>query len=195
MDIGLALILLVLASPILLLAAIAVLVFSGRPLFYGHVRVGRDGHLFRCWKLRTMRADAESHLNGDEHLHSRYVSNGYKLPEPEDPRVTGIGRLIRRTYIDELPQLVNVINGTMSLVGPRPVVQQELREFEPHVRELLAVRPGIFGAWTSRGRWRPPYPERAGIEIEYVRSRTLRTDASILLRSLPVVLLGQRPDS
>jgi lipopolysaccharide/colanic/teichoic acid biosynthesis glycosyltransferase len=185
--------LLVLASPILILAALAVLLFSGVPILYGHVRVGRDGKAFRCWKLRTMAADAEERLNGDALLRRRYVKNGYKLGDDDDPRVTRVGRLIRRTYIDELPQLVNVLNGTMSLVGPRPVIEEELSEFEPNTRELLSLRPGIFGAWTSRGRERPPYPERAHIEIDYVRARSIRTDASILLRSLPVVLRGQRP--
>jgi exopolysaccharide production protein ExoY len=187
--------LLVSATPILLAAALAVLVFSGRPVFYGHERVGRGGRPFRCWKLRTMHADAESRLNGDARLRQQYVSNGYKLPESDDPRVTRVGRLIRRTYVDELPQLFNVLAGCMALVGPRPVVREELCEFEPHTRELLALRPGIFGAWTSLGRIRPQYPERADIEIEYVRNRSLRRDVAILIRSLPVVLRGQQPGS
>jgi len=188
-------VLLLLAMPILLVAALAVLAFSGWPVFYGHERVGRGGRPFRCWKLRTMHADAESRLNGDTRLRERYVSNGYKLPEADDPRVTRVGRLIRRTYIDELPQLFNVMAGCMSLVGPRPVIEEELREFEPHARELLTVRPGIFGAWTCLGRTRPPYPERADIEVEYVRNRSLRMDIAILVRSLPVVLRGQKPGS
>jgi lipopolysaccharide/colanic/teichoic acid biosynthesis glycosyltransferase len=192
-EVAIAALLLILASPILVVTALAVFLFSGTPILYGHVRIGRNGKPFRCWKLRTMAADAEERLNGDALLRRRYVKNGYKLSEAEDPRVTRIGRLIRRTYIDELPQLVNVLNGTMSLVGPRPVIEEELSEFEPDIRELLSLRPGIFGAWTSRGRSRPDYPERARIEIDYVRSRSIRTDAAILLRSLPVVLRGQRP--
>lgn len=192
-EVVIATLLLLIASPILLLAALAVLLFSGTPILYGHVRVGRDGKPFRCWKLRTMAANAEERLNGDALLRRRYVRNGYKLPEDEDPRVTRIGRLIRRTYIDELPQLVNVLNGTMSLVGPRPVIEEELSEFEPDTRELISLRPGIFGAWTCLGRSRPAYPERARIEIDYVRNRSMRADATILLRSLPVVLRGQRP--
>jgi len=194
-DIGLAVLLLLVALPILIAAAAAILILSGRPVFYGHVRVGRYGRPFRCWKLRTMQANAESWLEGDELLRRRYVHNGYKLPSHDDPRVTRIGRLIRRTYLDELPQLLNVLNGTMSMIGPRPVIAEELREFEPHVNELLAVRPGILGAWTSRGRARPGYPERARIEIDYIRNRNPRTDASILLRSLLVVLRGQQPDA
>lgn len=179
-----------LTLPLLLVAAAAVLVTSGRPVFYGHDRVGRDGRRFRCWKLRTMHPGAQERLDRDPELRRRYVDNGYKLPLDGDPRVTPLGRWLRRTYLDELPQLVNVLNGSMSLIGPRPVVEEELEEFAPHIPELLSIRPGLFGAWTSLGRGRPGYPERARIEIEYVRTRTLRGDLRILARSLPVVLTG-----
>lgn len=179
-----------LTLPLLLAASAAVLVTSGRPVFYGHRRIGRDGQRFRCWKLRTMEADAEERLVREPELHRRYVANGYKLPLDGDPRITPLGRWLRRSYLDELPQLINLLNGTMSLVGPRPVVEEELGEFVPYTRELLSVRPGLFGAWTSLGRQRPGYPERARIEIEYVRTRSLREDLRILARSLPVVLTG-----
>lgn len=182
--------LLVLTLPLILAAAVAVLVFSGRPVFYGHVRVGRYGQPFRCWKLRTMEPDAERRLREEPQLHGRYVSNGYKLPVDSDPRVTSIGRWLRTTYLDELPQLLNVLNGTMSLVGPRPLVEEELGEFGSDAGELLSVRPGIFGAWTSLGRDRPGYPERTRIELEYVRTRSFRRDVAVLRKSLPVVLRG-----
>lgn len=190
LDLSLAAILLLLALPLLAGAALAVLMTAGRPVFYGHPRVGRYGQRFRCWKLRTMRPDADRRLEEDPELRRDYVANGYKLPSDTDPRVTAVGRWLRRTYLDELPQLVNVLNGTMSLVGPRPVVEEELAEFEPDARSLLSVRPGIFGAWTSLGHDRPGYPERSRIELEYVRTRTLGRDARVLLGSLPVVLRG-----
>jgi exopolysaccharide production protein ExoY len=119
------------------------------------------------------------------------VLNGFKLPELEDPRVTRVGRWLRRTYLDELPQLVNVIGGDMSLIGPRPIVSEELDQFEPCGSELLSVRPGLFGAWTSLGRRRPPYPERAGVELEYVRRRTMTMELIILFRSVRAVIEGQ----
>lgn len=184
--------LLVLALPLLAGAALGVLVTSGRPVFYGHPRVGRFGVPFRCWKLRTMAADADRRLSEDPGLRRSYVENGYKIPADSDPRITPLGHWLRRTYLDELPQLVNVLNGTMSLVGPRPVVEEELKEFEPDTDELLSVRPGIFGAWTSLGRRRPGYPERSRIEIEYVRTRGPARDLPILARSLPVVLSGAK---
>lgn len=179
------------ASPFLIAGALGVLVSSGRPVFFGHVRVGRGGRPFRCWKLRTMRTDAQAVLERDEALRARYIANGFKLPLDEDPRVTPFGRLLRRTYIDELPQLMNVLNGSMSLVGPRPIVPEELGEFGAGAGELLHARPGIVGAWTSRGRRRPGYPERVRIELEYVRNPTAKRDLLILARSIPVVLRGQ----
>lgn len=198
MDVGrvveviLALALALVTLPLLALAALAVLISSGRPVFYGHERVGRGGRAFRCWKLRTMRVDAESRLHEDPELRDRYRSNGYKLPTDEDPRVTPVGGWLRRSYLDELPQLFNVLGGSMSLVGPRPVVRQELEEFDGEVDLLLSTRPGIFGAWNSRGPRRPPYPDRARLELEYIRTRSLRRDVKILARSLPVVLRGYR---
>jgi lipopolysaccharide/colanic/teichoic acid biosynthesis glycosyltransferase len=183
--------LLVLATPVLLLAACAVLLTSGRPIFFGHQRVGRNGRLFRCWKLRTMEVGAEARLEREPALGERYRTNGYKVPASKDPRITRTGRLLRAYYLDELPQLFNVLNGTMSLVGPRPVVPAELQEFGPGAQELVQHRPGIVGAWTSRGRERPAYPERAQIELEYLRNRSTRRNLRILARTIPVVLRGQ----
>lgn len=183
--------LLVLVSPLLLGAAVGVLVTSGRPVFFGHVRVGQGGRTFRCWKLRTMRPDAEEVLHRDDDLRARYVGNGFKLPSNGDPRVTPFGRILRRWYIDELPQLVNVLNGTMSIVGPRPVVPEELAEFGEDAAVLLRAKPGLVGAWTSRGRDRPGYPERVRVEVEYVRTATTARDLWILARTIPVVLRGQ----
>jgi exopolysaccharide production protein ExoY len=184
-------VLLLLALPLLLLGALAVLIGSGRPVLFGHRRIGRDGRTFRCWKLRTMTHGAELWLASDPLLRERHAASGFKLPIHEDPRITPVGRWLRRTHIDELPQLANVLAGSMSLVGPRPIVERELAHYGDAAAELLSTRPGIFGAWTCRGRERPPYPERARLELAYVRTRSLRGDLAILLRSVPVVLRGQ----
>lgn len=184
-------ILLVLASPLLVLGALAVWLDSGRPVLFGHVRLGQGGREFRCWKLRTMVVDAEERLEREPALKKRYIENGYKLPEWADPRITRAGRWLRRTYVDELPQLFNVLGGSMSLVGPRPVVRGELEWYGDAAAELLSEKPGIFGEWTSRGANRPDYPERARLELEYVRSRSPLRDLRILARSIPVVLRGQ----
>jgi exopolysaccharide production protein ExoY len=186
-----ALLLLALLAPILLAAVLAVLVCDGRPVLFGHYRLGRDGRRFRCWKLRTMGLDAEQTLAREPELRDRHRQNGYKLPNGSDPRVTRLGRLLRRSYIDEIPQLLNVLNGTMSLVGPRPIVPDELEHYAGGEAELLCERPGIVGAWTSHGRARPAYPERARIELDYLRTRSPSRDLLILARTIPVVLRGQ----
>ena len=184
-------VLLILVSPLLVLGALAVLLGSGRPIFFGHRRLGRDGVAFRCWKLRTMRLGAEAELDLGGALNEQYRGNGFKIPTGEDPRVTRVGGWLRRSYVDEIPQLFNVLNGSMSLVGPRPVVDDELECYGRDAEELLRVRPGVFGEWTSHGRDRPPYPERAAMELEYLRHRSLMKDLRILARSIPVVFKGQ----
>src|SRR5690606_4839578 len=183
-------VLLVLTAPLLALGALAVWLDSGRPVLFGHVRLGLNGRPFRCWKLRTMVVDAEEWLEREPALKKRYIENGYKLPDWADPRITRVGRWLRKTYIDELPQLFNVLGGSMSLVGPRPVVRGEIEWYGDAAGELLSEKPGIFGEWTSRGAHRPDYPERARIELEYVRSRTALRDLRILPRSIPVVMRG-----
>jgi exopolysaccharide production protein ExoY len=190
-DIAGASVLLVLLAPVLLLGMAAVLAADGRPVFFGHGRIGCGGRRFRCWKLRTMRIDAEQRLEREPELKHRYVRNGFKLPNGTDPRVTPLGRVLRRTYVDEIPQLFNVLNGTMSLVGPRPIVLDELVHYGPEANRLLREPPGIVGAWTSHGRARPAYPERAHIELEYLRTRSAAADLKILARTIPVVLRGQ----
>jgi lipopolysaccharide/colanic/teichoic acid biosynthesis glycosyltransferase len=184
-------ILLVLSTPFLLIAVIAVLVGSGRPVFFRQKRLGRDGQVFRCWKLRTMNIGAEHELEREPLLKLEYVANGFKLPNGKDPRITREGRWLRRTYLDEVPQLFNVLDGSMSLIGPRPIVPEELVHYGGEGDELLRTKPGIVGAWTSHGRRRPDYPERARVELEYVRNRSTRRDLAIMLRSIPVVLRGQ----
>jgi lipopolysaccharide/colanic/teichoic acid biosynthesis glycosyltransferase len=190
-DIVGAAVLIVLSAPLLLVGIVLVAVTKGRPIFFGHERVGLGGRPFRCWKLRTMKVDAERALDRDPALMERYKANGFKLPNGSDPRITPVGRLLRRTYVDEIPQLVNVLAGDMSLVGPRPVVPAELELFEDHARVLLEVKPGVFGAWNSLGRSRPPYPERARLEVEYVRDRSWTRDVRILGKSVLAVLQGQ----
>jgi lipopolysaccharide/colanic/teichoic acid biosynthesis glycosyltransferase len=190
-DVVGAVILLVLFAPFLLIAVIAVLAGSGRPVFFRQKRLGKDGQVFRCWKLRTMNVGAEHELEREPLLKLEYVANGFKLPNGKDPRITREGRWLRRTYLDEVPQLFNVLDGSMALIGPRPIVPDELVHYGGEGDELLRTKPGIVGAWTSHGRRRPDYPERARVELEYVRNRSTRRDLAIMLRSIPVVLRGQ----
>jgi lipopolysaccharide/colanic/teichoic acid biosynthesis glycosyltransferase len=135
-----------------------------------------------------MQADAEERLSRDGELKQRYVREGFKIADGEDPRVLPGMEWLRRTHIDELPQLVNVLRGEMSLVGPRPLVEEELGLYGEGRWTLLSRRPGVTGAWTAQGANRPPYPERARLELEYVRRAGLQTDLAILLRTARVVV-------
>ncbi len=171
-------------SPLLGAAALWVKLDSSGPALFSQVRVGRGGRWFRCLKFRTMRADAEEMLRADPRLYQRYVSNDYKLPVDEDPRITKAGRFLRRTSLDELPQLVNVLRGEMSLVGPRPIVPAELEQYGSQAALLLSMRPGMTGEWAANGRGWVGYPARAQMELEYVVNWSLRRDVTLLLRTV-----------
>ncbi len=187
-DLPLALILVVLLAPVLLGVAIAVRVASPGPVLFRQHRLGRDGRCFGCLKFRSMRIDAEETLRRDPAVWERYVANGYKLPESEDPRVTRIGRFLRKTSLDELPQLFNVIRGDMSLVGPRPIVPHELSEYGIRADDFVAALPGITGRWQVSGRSNVQYPFRAHIELEHIYRWSPLLDLRILLLTLPAVL-------
>lgn len=177
------------AAPIVtVLAGLIMLESRGHP-FFQHERIGLGGRRFRCFKLRTMRTGAEELLANDPDLYELYRKNHFKIPDRADPRVTPLGTFLRRTSLDELPQLWNVLIGDMALVGPRPVVSDELALYEDGERELLlSVRPGITGAWAVNGRHGVGYPERCDMELGYVRSWTLFTDLRILLATVGAVL-------
>jgi lipopolysaccharide/colanic/teichoic acid biosynthesis glycosyltransferase len=135
-----------------------------------------------------MRPDAEAVLKRDPEIYAKYLANGYKLPEGEDPRITRIGRILRSTSLDEIPQLLNVVRGDMSLVGPRPIVPAELKEYGERSDDFLAALPGITGKWQVSGRSNLGYPERADVELDYVYGWSFLEDLRILFRTVPVVL-------
>lgn len=174
-----------------LITALVVLVTSGRPVLFAHERVGLGGRTFRMYKFRTMRPEAERLLQADPLLMQEYVENGYKLPAEVDQRITRVGRFLRRSSLDELPQWLNVLAGHMSVVGPRPVVPAEIENYGVHRDAYLSVRPGITGAWQVNGRSTVDYPERVAIDAEYVRSWSLWRDLAILLRT-PVAVITAR---
>lgn len=135
-----------------------------------------------------MVVDAESKLKANEVLYKKYTENNYKLEPHEDPRITKIGRFLRETSLDELPQLINVLKGEMSLVGPRPVVEEELREYGNKAPHLLAVKPGVTGYWQVSGRSGVGYPERVDLELHYVYNQSIVFDFSIILKTIYLVL-------
>ncbi len=191
LDLGGATLALVLFAPVMAVLWVAIKLDSAGPALFTQKRLGLGGRPFPCLKFRTMRVDAEAVLNANAALHREYRDRDYKLPVRTDPRVTRVGRFLRRTSLDELPQLVNVVLGQMSLVGPRPVVPPEIEHFGDDAAELLSVRPGITGAWVVKGRNRVEYPERANLELTYVRTWSLAGDFVILYRTVKAVIDGE----
>ena len=190
-DVVIAATALLLAAPLLALIALAVRLDSRGPIIFRQLRLGRHGRVFRCLKFRSMYVDAEERLRANEELYALYVAGNYKLAEDLDNRITRVGRFLRRTSLDELPQLFNVLRGHMSLVGPRPIVPDELRHYSHEGPLLLSLRPGITGAWQVNGRSTVSYPIRADLELDYVQSWSIGRDFKILLQTLPAVL-GQK---
>jgi len=190
-DIGSAAIGLVCGAPLFMLIAIAVALDSRGPILFRHRRVGLGGREFPVLKFRTMVSDAEAWLSRDPALARLYRENDFRLPDEVDPRITRVGRFLRRTSLDELPQLWNVLIGEMSLVGPRPIEVAELEHYAGSERLLLSVRPGLTGAWAVMGRHSVFHPQRAEIELRYVRSWSLRGDLGILLRTVGAVMRYQ----
>jgi exopolysaccharide production protein ExoY len=191
LDITIAAALLILVAPWMAVIAIAVRRTSSGPVLFRQLRVGVDGKPFRILKFRTMCSDAEMVLRSDRSLYTAFVDNGYKLPLGIDPRITPIGRWLRRTSLDELPQLWNVLRGDMSLVGPRPVVPDEVAYYGDRAETFLSVLPGVTGLWQVCGRSDLPYPERCDVELDYVRTWSLSQDLLILYRTVGAVVSGR----
>jgi exopolysaccharide biosynthesis polyprenyl glycosylphosphotransferase len=185
MDIGGGAILLLLAAPFFLLIAIAIKLDSRGPVFFRQERIGRGGSSFELVKFRTMTADAEQRR---DELLSRSKDPGWLLLD-RDPRVTRVGRLLRRWSVDELPQLWNILKGEMSLVGPRPIIEQEDRQLDGWRRSRIDLTPGLTGLWQVAGRTSIPFEEMIKLDYLYVTNWSLWTDVSLMLRTLPAVLL------
>ena len=192
MDLTLASVALFLLLPLFVLIATLIWVTTGRPIFFTHSRIGRNGQIFRCYKFRTMV------LNADQIL-KRYIANdSAALKEwnltrklAKDPRVTSLGHLLRKSSLDELPQLINVIRGEMSCVGPRPVVADELDYYGAGRSEYLKARPGMTGLWQISGRSTLSYEERVALDCHYVRNWSLWCDLKILSKTIPAVMRVQ----
>jgi exopolysaccharide production protein ExoY len=191
MDLALVLITAPIVLPLGVVVGLVVLVTSRGAVLFGQERVGLAGRTFKMYKFRTMHRGAEQLLQHDPRLWDEYVSNGFKLPAELDRRVTRVGRFLRRSSLDELPQILNVLAGTMSLVGPRPVVPVEIRNYGDREHVYTSVRPGITGAWQVNGRSRIDYPERVDIDAEYVEHWSLGLDVRILAKT-PVAVLSAR---
>jgi len=178
-------------SPLLFAIGLAVRLADAGPALFRQRRLGQGGRPFLLYKFRSMRPDAEAVLRADPALHARYLANDFKLSEDEDPRITSLGRFLRKSSLDELPQLWNVLRGDMTLVGPRPICPAELENYQPYADLFLSVRPGLTGHWQISGRSDIRYPERAFLDLDYVGSYSVSSDLSILYRTIPAVIFGR----
>lgn len=187
MDVLLGILLLILAAPCFL-AIMAVSSLDGGPIFFAHRRIGAGGRYFHCLKFRTMVVDADRVLKEvlaqdpvmtEEWIASRKLS--------QDPRVTPLGRFLRKTSLDELPQLINVLRRDMSLVGPRPIVENEIHLYGKNIADYYTARPGLTGLWQISGRSNVSYGRRVELDTWYVNNRTIWRDLTVLLKTVPIV--------
>ena len=179
---------LLLLSPLLITLILFVRLTSTGPAFFHQIRVGKDGKEFRIWKFRSMFVDAEARLAEFEALNENVGGGMFKMKQ--DPRVTSVGRIIRRYSLDELPQLFNVVNGTMSLVGPRPPLPVEVASYPADARRRLLVRPGVTGLWQVSGRSDLSWEETIRLDLRYVENWSLGQDALILWKTASAVVRG-----
>ncbi|NLP43381.1 MAG: sugar transferase [Peptococcaceae bacterium] len=178
-------------SPLFILLSMLILITDGRPVFYRQKRIGKGGKTFRIIKFRSMYKDADKILKNNPTIYQKYLENDYKLPEGEDPRITKIGLFLRKTSLDELPQFFNVLKGDMSLVGPRPIVPEELQEYGEKKNKFLLMKPGITGIWQVSGRSELKYPERTEVELKYIQVQSFRFDLRVLFKTVNCVFKRQ----
>ena len=189
-DVAGSLIAIVLTIPVMATVALALLISDGRPVLFRQARVGRGGRTFTILKFRTMVKGAERMLG---ELQSRNERQGPLFKLTQDPRVTRLGHFLRNSSIDELPQLLNVLKGDMSLVGPRPALPTETAQFGPELRDTRQrVRPGITGLWQIKARDSASFEEYERLDCEYVEALTVRRDLAILALTLPAVIGNAR---
>lgn len=189
LDLFIAALALLVLSPIMAFVALLIKLTDGGPILYWQTRVGRHGELFQFPKFRSMVVDADrlrAELIAENH-HGESIT--FKMAR--DPRITPIGAFIRKTSIDELPQLWLVLRGHMSLVGPRPPLPSEVARYDLHARRRLDLRPGLTCLWQVMGRGDLPFEEQLNLDIQYIESQSLRLDLWLLILTIPAVLLGR----
>jgi exopolysaccharide biosynthesis polyprenyl glycosylphosphotransferase len=188
-DIVLSSVALVALLPVFAVVAILIKLEDGGPIFFGQKRVGKWGREFKMWKFRSMGVDAEKKLA--EIMNQNKHATGVTFKIKNDPRITKVGRWLRKFSIDELPQFYNVLVGDMSLVGPRPPVPREVAKYTWADRRRLEVIPGLTCFWQINGRANIDFPEQVQLDVQYIESQSFWLDCKILLRTVPAVLLGR----
>lgn len=186
LDCILATIALILLSPIYLIIAIAVKIDSKGPVFFLHTRIGKNGKTIKIYKYRTMVTNAEELIKQFTPEQMKEYKENFKLEN--DPRITKVGKFLRKTSLDELPQLLNIIQGDLALIGPRPVVKKELEKYGENAGKFLSVTPGLTGNWAASGRSNTTYEERMEMELWYVDNISFITDVKIFFKTIIAVI-------
>ena len=189
-DIFFSISIIIFCFPIFFILSILIKLSSRGPIFYSQIRLGKNKKPFKCFKFRTMNEEADDMLKKlliesedfrDEFQRTQKLKN--------DPRITPIGKLLRRTSLDELPQFINVVLGEMSIIGPRPIVEEEQKRYGKNLNEVFSIKPGITGLWQVSGRNNLSYERRVILDLMYARNRNFYIDLNILIRTIGVILL------
>ena len=190
LDLCLTLPAMILLAPFLVLVALAVKLSDGGPALFWQTRVGQNGKTFSFPKFRSMRVHSDA-LHTAMQQHNQHGSTGVTFKLKKDPRITVVGRFLRRASIDELPQLWCVLTGNMSLVGPRPALPAEVARYTSADRQRLTVKPGLTCIWQVNGRSEVPFPQQVCMDIEYIRTRSIARDLRLIGETFPAVLRGR----
>ena len=185
-DVILASVALILLSPLFAIIAIAIKIDSKGPVFFAHKRIGKNGKIIKLYKFRSMVINAEELIKSFTPEQMREYKENYKLTN--DPRITKVGKFLRKTSLDELPQLINIINGDLSIIGPRPVVADELEKYGVNKDKFLSVTPGLTGYWAANGRSNTTYEQRMEMELYYIDNLSLKMDIKVFFKTLLSVL-------
>ena len=185
-DVIFASIALILLSPVFAIIAIAIKIDSKGPVFFAHKRIGKNGKIIKLYKFRSMVINAEELIKSFTPEQMKEYKENYKLTN--DPRITKVGKFLRKTSLDELPQLINIINGDLSIIGPRPVVADELEKYGVNKDKFLSVTPGLTGYWAANGRSNTTYEQRMEMELYYIDNLSLKMDIKVFFKTILSVL-------
>lgn len=186
MDIALSLVAIILLSPVFLIVALVIRVDSKGKIIFGHKRIGQGMKKIKVYKFRTMYENSDEIFNNFTEEQKREYYINFKLDN--DPRITRVGKFLRETSLDELPQLVNILKGDMSIVGPRPIVEKEVEKYGEYAETVFSVLPGLTGYWQANGRSDTTYEERVQMDMYYIKNRSLRMDFNIILKTFISVI-------
>lgn len=185
-DVALSSIALVGLLPIFAVIALAIKLESRGPVFFKHTRIGKDGKIIKIYKFRSMVENAEDLIKKFTPEQMKEYQENYKLSN--DPRITKVGKILRKTSLDELPQLINILKGDLSIIGPRPVVAEELKKYGTNIKKFLSVTPGLTGYWAANGRSCTSYEQRMQMELFYIDNLSFKLDVKVFFKTIGAVL-------